>query len=195
MKQIKYKLTLIEPILGSQPADPELHTKYIASKAPHGIDEDETESLPDDGKGITVFARDEDGDPVLWDYQIKGFFKDSCKMLRKVKGTISSKVKAYKQEIDGLVFPQPRKIKIVMPEGSGIETCERPLRASTPMGERIALNSSEMIQAGAHLEFEVMLLDDGLEDWIDEMLEYGKLRGLGQWRNSGMGRFEFEKLD
>lgn len=194
MKQIKYRLTLTEPILGSQPADPELHTKYIASKAPHDEGEEETESLPEDGKGITVFARNDDGDPVLWDYQIKGFFKDSCKMLRKIKGTKSSKVKAYKQEIDGLVFVLPRKIEIVMPEGSKIETCERPLRASTPMGERIALNSSEMIQAGSILEFTVKLYDESMEEWIEEMLEYGKDRGLGQWRNSGMGRFTWEKL-
>lgn len=27
-----------------------------------------------------------------------------------------------------------------------------------------------------------------------EWLDYGKLRGLGQWRNSGKGRFTYEIL-
>lgn len=27
-----------------------------------------------------------------------------------------------------------------------------------------------------------------------EWLDYGKLRGLGQWRNSGKGRFTYELL-
>lgn len=194
MKQINYKLTITEPILGSQPADPNIHSKFIASKAPHENKDEELESLPDDGKGITVFSRDEEGNPILWDYQIKGFFKDAAKMLRKIKGTESSKIKAYKQEIDGLIFPSPRKIKIVMPEGSEIGTCERPLRASTPMGERVALSSSEMIPAGSYLEFNVKLYDESMEKWIDELFEYGHDRGLGQWRNSGMGRFTWEKI-
>ena len=34
-----------------------------------------------------------------------------------------------------------------------------------------------------------------LGDCIMEWLEYGKLRGLGQWRNSGKGRFTFEVLE
>ena len=194
MKQINYKLTLTEPILGSQPANPKIHSEFVASKASKDKREEEIESIPEDGKGVTVFARDEDGDPILWDYQIKGFFKDAAKMLRKIKGTESSKIKAYKQEIDGLIFPTPRKIKIIMPEGSEIGTCERPLRASTPMGERVALSSSEMIPAGSYLDFDVKFYDDSMEKWIDELFEYGKDRGLGQWRNSGMGRFTWEKL-
>lgn len=28
-----------------------------------------------------------------------------------------------------------------------------------------------------------------------ECLDYGKLRGLGQWRNSGKGRFVWDLLD
>lgn len=31
------------------------------------------------------------------------------------------------------------------------------------------------------------------EDTVREELDYGRLRGIGQWRNSGKGRFEWEE--
>ena len=40
--------------------------------------------------------------------------------------------------------------------------------------------------------FDVLLLGKGLKKAVLEWLDYGKLRGLGQWRNSGKGRFEYE---
>lgn len=33
------------------------------------------------------------------------------------------------------------------------------------------------------------------ETAIREWLDYGKLRGIGQWRNSGKGRFEWEEIE
>ncbi len=36
---------------------------------------------------------------------------------------------------------------------------------------------------------------NGAESLVREWLTYGRLRGLGQWRNSGKGRFTFEELD
>jgi hypothetical protein len=39
-----------------------------------------------------------------------------------------------------------------------------------------------------------MLLDESKETVVREWLDYGKLRGLGQWRNSGKGRFSWEVL-
>jgi hypothetical protein len=38
------------------------------------------------------------------------------------------------------------------------------------------------------------MLDDRLLDTVIDWLEYGEFRGLGQWRNSGMGRFTYELL-
>ena len=35
---------------------------------------------------MTVFPRTEDGRPFLYDYQIKGFFKDACGCLSRVAG-------------------------------------------------------------------------------------------------------------
>jgi hypothetical protein len=157
-------------------------------------------------RGITVFPRTTDGKPYIYDYQIKGFFKDACSMLarqakkdpetgKKKPVNESSKMTAYKKVIDGMIFPQPRQIEIHVPEGGSIGICQRPLRAQTPQGERVALSISEEIPAGAWCEFEVLLLDESHVPALMEWMDYGELRGLGQWRNSGKGRFTWEWLE
>lgn len=113
-------------------------------------------------------------------------------MLRKVTGSKSSKIKAYKKEIDGLIFVEERKIPIHF-EGE-IGTCQRPLRGQTPQGERIALANSETIPAGSWIEFTIKCLCDSHETAVREWLDYGELRGIGQWRNSGKGRFKWEEI-
>lgn len=133
MKKLHIKLTFTEPLLGTSPANEDIYRDFIGSKAPDAASvEDEVAALGADAvieKGMTVFPRMEDGRPFFYDYQIKGFFKDSCGGLRKVTGSESSKIKAYKKEIDKLIFPQPRQIPISFDGEVG--KCERPLRAST----------------------------------------------------------------
>ena len=100
--------------------------EFIASKSPDANTiEDEVAALGADAvadKGMTVFPRNENGEPILYDYQIKGFFKDSCGMLGRIGGKTeigkkkavneSGKLTAYKKVIDGLIFIQPRMIPI-----------------------------------------------------------------------------------
>lgn len=194
---MKVIVTFTESLLGTASADPEIHREFIASKSPNAETiEQEVEAVGVDGvvaKSMTVFPR-EDGKPFVYDYQIKGFFKDACGMLSRVPDSNSKKLKAYKKVIDGLIFVGPRKILLELPDGGKIESCQRPLRAQTAQGERIALANSESAPAGTTLEFEITALDKSLDSVIKEWLEYGKLRGLGQWRNSGRGRFTFEYL-
>lgn len=196
MKKLHIKLTFTAPVLGTSPANEDIYRDFIGSKAPDAASvEDEVAALGADAvieKGMTVFPRTEDGRPFFYDYQIKGFFKDSCGGLRKVTGSESSKIKAYKKEIDKLIFPQPREIPVSF-EGE-IGKCERPLRAATAQGERISLACSEQIPAGATCEFDVVLLSDSHEKALREWLDYGGLSGIGQWRNSGMGRFTWEEI-
>lgn len=196
MKTIKGRIIFTEQVLGTASADPDVHSRFIASNAPDAPSrEEEIEALgveEVERKEMTVFPRDEEGDPIVWDYQIKGFFKDSCGVLRKVTDSKCSKIKAYKKEIDGLIFPKPRKIKIHLPEGGEIGNCQRPLRARTAQGERIALANSEAIPAGSWCDVEILILKDDLEGMVRECLDYGELKGLGQWRNSGAGRFEWK---
>ena len=209
MKTLKVRVTLIDEILGTAPNDQEIYGNFIASKSPDAATrEEEVASVGIEEvieKGMTVFSRDENGNPFLWDYQIKGFFKDACGMLSRVAGkdettgkkkkavNESGKLSAYKKIIDGLIFVSPRKISINF-EGE-IGSCQRPLRAQTAQGERIALANSETIPEGATLDFEILLLSDDHEKAVLEWLDYGKLRGLGQWRNSGKGRFTYEILN
>ena len=208
MKTIRIKLTTTEEMLGMSPSDKEIYDTFIASKNPNPVnDENESDYIPEDldVKGKTIFPVLDDGTPFFWNYQIKGFFKDACSMLARVvekdengkkkKGlNESAKLTSYKKVIDGLIFVSPRKIPIILPEGADIGTCQRPLRAQTAQGERIALAASDAIPAGAQLTFDVKMLSDDHEKVLLEWLEYGELRGLGQWRNSGKGTFTFEIL-
>ncbi len=190
MYDLKVKLTFIENVLGLLPGNPKIYRSYIASKAPDASTlEDEVADLGVDKvveNGSTVFPR-ENGVPYFYDYQVKGFFKDACGALRRAPSYASASVKSYKKIIDGLVFVFPRKIPVLFEGEMGI--CERSLRASTPQGERIGLAISEEIPAGATMEFTVSCMNAEDLDLVREWLDYGYYRGLGQWRNSGKGRF------
>lgn len=203
MKKLSVKITFVEPILGTWPANPNIARDYIASNSPDASTiEEEVAALGADAvadKGMTVFPRDENGTPVLYDYQIKGFFKDACGMLSRVGGKTetgkkravneSGKLTAYKKVIDGLIFVGPRMIPISV--NGKIGECQRPLRAQTAQGERVSLANSEEIPAGSTCEFEVLCMDDAHIPAVREWLDYGGLRGIGQWRNSGKGRFTY----
>jgi hypothetical protein len=196
MKEIKVRINFFEGVLGMSPANENIYRDFIGSKSPSAASvEEEVEALGAEGyveKQMTVFPK-ENGVPFIWDYQIKGFFKDACGGLRKVKGTESSKIKAFKKEIDKLIFPEPRKIFF---ENYGtIGECQRPLRASTPQGERISLAISEEIPAGASLTFSVVCFTDESISLVREWLDYGKYSGFAQWRNSGKGRFTWEEIE
>lgn len=200
MKELKVRLTFTEDVLGTANADKNVHSEFIASKAPNAPSrEEEVEALGAEEverKEMTVFPRMENGSPMFWDYQIKGFFKDTCSALSRCKGEDYSKescgMKAYKKIIDGCIFPQPRKIEIHMNGEMG--NCQRPLRAQTAQGERIALANSEAVPAGSWIEFKVVCLSDAYEKAVREWLNYGQFKGIGQWRNSGMGRFTWEEI-
>lgn len=197
MKEMKVKVTFFEELLGTAAADEDIYRSYIAKNAPDAkTKEQEVEDLGVEGvteKGMTVFPK-MDGKPFLYDYQIKGFFKNSCGTLRKVTDTKSNKIKAYKKEIDGLVFVKERKIPLILPDGEKLGECQRPLRAQTAQGERVALSISESAPAGTSIEFTIMTLHDPLMGAVEEWLDYGALNGIGQWHNSGKGRFTWEAV-
>lgn len=194
--KLKVRITFIEELLGTASNNPGIHSEFIASKAPTVEKHDEElEAVDVDAlieKSMTVFPRNSEGAPILFDYQIKGFFKDACGVLRRVTGSKASKIKAYKKEIDGLLFVHPRMIPLNLSAPLG--NCERPLRAATAMGERVALASSETAPAGTYIDVEIECMTKDMHDLTVECLNYGKLRGIGQWRNSGKGRFTYELL-
>lgn len=85
ISKIKARITFFEELLGTCSGNKELHREFIASKAPDAESmEEEVAAIGVGGmmeKSMTVFPRDENGQPFLYDYQIKGFFKDSCGVL------------------------------------------------------------------------------------------------------------------
>jgi hypothetical protein len=201
---MRVRLTLIDEILGTAAADPKIHETYIASKAPDAKNIEEevaaigAEAVTEEKK--TIFSRDPEGNPVMWGYQIRGFFKSACSALRTISDTRSSKVKAYKKTIDLRIMVYPdiddigsRMIPINVAGDMG--DCQRPLRASTAQGDRVALANSESIPKGSTLEFWVYMLDPKDKPLVEEWLDYGKFNGLGQWRNSGKGAFVWDELD
>lgn len=192
MSNYKIKIIFTEPLLGTAPLNTAIYSDYIATKAPRDQNtDDEIETIIDIEKQTTGFHR-LDNEPILYDYVVKGFAKDACGMLRRVRGTKSGQLTAYKKAIDGLLFVQPRQIPIhaVGP----IEIMERPLRAQTAQGERVALARSEMVPAGSSITFTLLVLGVIDEPLLREWFDYGALRGLGQWRNASWGRFTYEMV-
>ena len=195
----KYRLVGLSPMLGSQPASEKIHSTFIASKAPQIMDDEEVPEVPD-SQGLTVFYRDKNGNPILMDYQVKGFFKSAGRALSKQNG-----VAAPVSKVDQFVFVTPRQIQLkrggeVITEPDGIR--ERPLLAMTMQGQRTCTAASEYVDDW-EIVIEVELVTnygtakskpvtfDIIEDWLD----YGFYNGLGRWRNAGNGRFRWEEIE
>ena len=190
------RILYIEPILGTCPSDPEIARRFIASKAPDApTQEEEIAAIGTEGvigRTMTIFPVNAKGVPIHWDYQWKGHAKDSWQALKKVEGSVSSKISAGKKMVDKLIFPGPRRIPIIF--NGKMEICERPLRANTPMGERVSLAMSEQIPAGAYSDVYFDFLVESDVRFVRDELNYGRFAGMGQWRNSGKGRFLWQEL-
>ena len=196
---MKVRFTLTEEMLGTASANPDIHREFIASKsADADRAEEELRSLHADElaeKAKTVFPRDDDGTPILWDYQVKGFIKEAVGILleldsKEVKvGKTKISKWTFKRIVDNYIFVGPRKIRLSQPVGGD---CVRPLRADTMKGERVSLATSETVPAGTTFDVEIRTLSPVLDDIVRQCLDYGLLKGLGQWRNSGKGRFIWE---
>lgn len=213
MKTMRVRLTFIEDILGTASGNPALHTEYIASKAPDAETRDaEIAAVGADivtEKTMTVFPRNEDGNEILWPYQIKGFFKSAQQALNKtVKSDERKKfpyLSSFKGVIDTLVFVKATQDEwgtkgtgIVIHWPDGVEEaydCERPLRAETAQGPRVALAHSEVCPAGSWVEMDIVTRVDDLMKNVKEWLNGGMFYGIGQWRNADHGRFLWEELD
>lgn len=191
MKELKVKITFKEDLLGTANADKDIHEEYIASKAPDAPSKkEEVEALGVEEvvlKEMTIFPKDENGNPFLWDYQVKGFFKSAAQAGSYVGG--DNKLTAYKKRIDLCVFIKERRIPLIIPAGLSMGNCQRPLRAQTMKGERVALANSETCPAGTKAEFTVVILDDSLLPYVKQWLDYGQYNGFGAWRNSSKGSF------
>lgn len=205
--ELSIHLEFIEPLLGTASGNPEVQEEFIASKAPNLAkrkEELEDSAVPEEiEKKSTIFARDDTG-LHLWDYQLRGFFKESLIALVETGRVTGVTRWTLKKAVDSLLFVEPRRIYLLQPNSSepwkeASLSLQRPIRAETMRGERIALGRSEMLVGGTHVNFNVLLLNVSntrskwrltVED-IKTALNYGRLKGLGQWRSGGWGRFTY----
>lgn len=198
-----YRIHGITPMLGVAPASKTLRTEYIISKAPtDALRQEEIDNTPDlDDKGLTVFDRDNQDRLCFMGYKMKGFFKEALDALQAQLGVLRPGGK-----IDKLVAVEPRYIPIMrngeyLREEDSVN--ERPLRAKTMPGDRVALASSEQIDDPWEFEIEVSLFPNGgtakskaiTWDALETALDYGAWHGLGGWRNADWGRFTWERTD
>jgi len=203
---MKVKLTFTEECLGTKAANKDIFKDFIASKHPSGTPQhDELENAEHrEEAGTTIFHRENDL-PGVYDYQIKGFLKDACgsmnradKEERKSGDKFLEKLTAYKTKIDGCIFVTPRFIPFIVQTGTTervlLGICERPLKADTAQGPRVSLCRSETVPVGTSLVFDVRIMAKELKPYVYMLFDYGALRGLGQWRNSGKGRFTWEEI-
>ncbi len=183
----KVKLKLITDMLGTIPMNKEIYATYIENLRPKNIEgPDETETVEErEEKGWTCFHKDKNG-LFVYDYFIKGFFKNAANILKE-----DLKIKNLKSKVTDLLFISPRIIYLNQKEADHV--VERPLRAQTAQGPRVTLARSDAIKAGKIIEFDVTLLvgkGEIKEGIVASLLEYGQYQGLGQFRNGGYGRFE-----
>jgi hypothetical protein len=144
-------------------------------------------------KATTAFHK-VDGNPVFFDYQVKGYLKEAAKVCNGLK--TFKDVKALRSKVEDHVFVQPRIILLELPAGAVMDYCERPLRAETAQGPRVALARSERLPAGTSFRVDLHVMDGSpiTEDILRLLLSYGEDKGMGQWRNGGNGRFAFTML-
>lgn len=200
--EIKIRATFIEPVLGTLSGNPELTGEFIISKTKDADKQTEEKEMMEGmealEKATTYFPRDEKGRRFLWDYQIKGFIKEAIGILVEVGDCELSKW-GFKRAVDNGVFVSPRRVMLSSKDDPFMT--ERPLRADTMQGERIALARSESMREGTSFEVTLTILESSNaksktkclnRELLIAALDYGKMKGIGQWRNSGAGRFEYE---
>ncbi len=185
----KLKVTFLTELLGSQPTRA-IASEYLAARNNLELAEDESLALPEVlERGTTVFYRypGEPGTFALRDYMIKGFIKEAGKVFNGRAGL----PKNLRSKLDNAVFIFPRWIRLNL-NGGEMDYLERPLRAETAQGPRVALARSEMLPAGTWFECQIEIMPSEItRNVLESLLDYGYYKGIGQWRNGGNGQFRY----
>ncbi len=216
MNELKVRITLIEPMLGTTAGNSDIVRDFIAakvkdSKSPtidkeanaaeevEAIEKTLAERTADEIENAMTIYPTDDGRPYLWDYQVKGLLKaavlalciDSGDYTKAKQKNLGLTKYTYKRTVDNLWFPAPRRI--ILNLSGPLTVIQRPLRAETMRGERICLAISEAAPAGTTFDCEIKYMNPIHEEIIRACLDYGELKGLLQWRNAGFGRFTWKE--
>lgn len=214
-------ITFTEPLLGSLNNNPEIFKEFTeekafreskthtAAKAAEEVGAVLGEMPPEEAeetitKQTTVFPRNTDGTLFCWDYQWRGFFKEALGIGTEIKEEAMGNLSKWtiKKTVDAMLFVIERRIQFLDATGQPIKECtqlERPLRAQTMRGERICLARSEILPAGTQVRFTLAWMQNSdpkskmnvKEPALIWALDYGALKGFGQWRGGGYGRFSY----
>lgn len=183
-------VTLTEPMLGTVPKNQEVYRRYIESKKPTDVEEEEFETVEDvEEAGWTGFHSDETG-LFVYDYFIRGFIKESCRVAALFPAPVT--------KVDRFLFVFPRRIYLLDSHGKPKKkpdgVIERPLRAMTMRGPRVTVARSDYVDSGTVLRFGLHNLNPQIftQQILIDLLAYGEYQGLGQWRNASYGRFKFD---
>lgn len=195
------KVTVFEDLLGGANKDPNFHLKHIASGAVDGdkiTEEMDALTTAETIKNATTgFSRNAAGIPIIWDYQVRGFFKEAMAAAIEVEtqavmvGSTAMTKWSARRFVDNFLSVSPRQIPLVAVEPV---LCARPLRAANYKQDIQAIASSEVVAAGVTFEITIATMSSDLLQFAKAALNYGSHKGLGQWRNSGKGRFIWELI-
>jgi len=219
---MRVRAEFITPFLATASGNPELQEEFIAAK----VHDYKGEITPDEkaakmveeiaavpveeqiSKGSTVFQRDKTGLHV-WDYTWRGFFKECVSQMIELGEVKKLNPWNYKKACDGALYVNPRRVYLFDKNGKLIDkphgTLQRPLRATTLRGDRVALARSEFVEEGSYCEFEVVLFESQSNkdyaawreltpELIKQCLDMGNYKGSGQWRSGGYGRFTWSEM-
>ena len=221
IEQIKVTIQYLEDLLATASGDPKIQEGFISSKIAEfkgGQSADEaaakiaeelsTSSVEEQiEKASTIFHHDEAG-IFLYDYMFRGFIKETVATLIELGEVKKLNPWNYRKACDKSITVYPRRVYFQRNGGGNITTpdgsLQRPLRAATMRGERVALARSEFVKAGAEQSFEIKLLvtqnpkspwTEINRDLIQTCLNLGVYSGIGQWRSGGQGRFTVTKFE
>jgi len=159
-----------------------------------------------DFKATTVFLWDKKTNkPCIKDHMIYGFMKAAAEAIGRTYGKgdkqngVMLKSVSYTQSV---INQHARCEEVFIPASNDVEKDskgypiynQRPVRAMTAKGPRISLVKSEILPEGTEFQFTLKVMKNSplKEDVIKNLFDYGQLSGLGQWRNSGCGQFNYE---
>lgn len=141
--------------------------KYI-SETPE-VDDDVDVNQPN------KFMRNDDGNPVLKDYQWRGFIK-------------SHSDKRYKRDIDEFVCIKERWVTLELEANTNVETIEQRIYG------RISNVHTEVAPAGSHCRVTFLCCGKAVVDIVKKALSNGD-EGFGYMRSEGYGKFSYEIVE
>lgn len=153
-----------------------------------------------DERGITVFFR-HDGKVAIGDHMIYGFMKAAAEAISRTLPTKRGVPLHSASYTESLINQHVRCEEhflmfdkdITRNEDGSPNYLVRSIRVMTAQGPRVSIIKSEQVPAGATLKFRLNALDGSplTEEILHKLFDYGRMTGLGQWRNAGYGTFSF----